>query len=135
MYQFLIIPGKPFPKERPRVAKGRAYTPKKTHGQEQLIQIYAKKSRMTPITGDVRLFLFFSGAHHAADLDNLCKLVKDALNGIAYNDDKQVVDLHAFKRKATGDPYTAVYVGPQDKDVNLAAIVSSLLSGDKIISS
>ena len=31
------------------------------------------------------------------DLDNLVKLVKDALQGLAYKDDKQVVVLHAYK--------------------------------------
>ena len=31
------------------------------------------------------------------DLDNLAKLVKDALEGVAYHDDKQVAVLHAYK--------------------------------------
>jgi Holliday junction resolvase RusA-like endonuclease len=32
------------------------------------------------------------------DIDNVCKCVLDAMNGIVYFDDKQVVSLHATKR-------------------------------------
>jgi Holliday junction resolvase RusA-like endonuclease len=39
------------------------------------------------------------------DIDNLCKLVLDALNGVAYNDDGQVCVLLAEKR----------YIGPDDQ--------------------
>ena len=38
---------------------------------------------------------FFAAVY--PDIDNLCKFVMDALNGIVYNDDRQVVVLHAIK--------------------------------------
>lgn len=34
------------------------------------------------------------------DLDNCCKIILDALNGIAFYDDKQVVELYASKHYA-----------------------------------
>lgn len=34
------------------------------------------------------------------DIDNIAKIVLDALNGVAYKDDKQVVELHCYKRYA-----------------------------------
>lgn len=35
--------------------------------------------------------------HPASDVDNLAGAVMDALNGICYADDKQVMDLHVSK--------------------------------------
>ena len=46
------------------------------------------------------------------DIDNVVKLVMDALNGVAYDDDKQVVRQYAEKRYTDGEPYIAVRVSP-----------------------
>ena len=51
------------------------------------------------------------------DLDNVCKLVLDALNGVAWADDAQVVSIYANKlpRVAQGAPArTEVQVAPCD---------------------
>lgn len=37
------------------------------------------------------------------DIDNLCKGVFDALNGIIWNDDSQIVGIHAWKRYGDAD--------------------------------
>ena len=42
------------------------------------------------------------------DLDNLVKLVKDALNGLAWHDDSQIVSLSANKLWTTETPRTLV---------------------------
>lgn len=39
------------------------------------------------------------------DLDNLLKAVKDALKGVIWRDDSQVVEIHAQKRYAAGPGY------------------------------
>lgn len=46
------------------------------------------------------------------DIDNLSKAVMDALNAIAYHDDRQIVDLHASKIevRATDEPGVAVEI-------------------------
>jgi Holliday junction resolvase RusA-like endonuclease len=43
------------------------------------------------------------------DLDNVAKAVLDAINGIVYVDDAQVINLVATKRYAT-DPRVEVYL-------------------------
>ena len=40
------------------------------------------------------------------DIDNLCKFVFDALNGVFYKDDVQIVELHS--RKLYGEMYKTV---------------------------
>jgi Holliday junction resolvase RusA-like endonuclease len=44
------------------------------------------------------------------DLDNLVKAVKDALNGICYRDDSQIVDMYAKKRYATPEEGVGVII-------------------------
>ena len=114
-----VIKGKPVPKERPRVLKnGIAYTPKKTKDYEQLVQqvyelqvgeylgesalmveidfyytipkSYTKKHRESIISGQ-ELYT------KRPDLDNLAKTVTDALNGIAYKDDSQIIEMKLSK--------------------------------------
>jgi Holliday junction resolvase RusA-like endonuclease len=67
---------------------------------------------MNPAEGRVRVYLdFLEGARQRPqDIDNLVKLVLDALNGVAWLDDQQVVSLVAsvFRRQAT--PQTRIIV-------------------------
>lgn len=104
------VSGRPFPKQRPRTTKtGRTYTPAKTALAEKAIKNRASEffsgfRFAGPVHVDI-IFVFKPakswskkrtqkaiGQPHeqCPDVDNLSKLVCDALNGIAYVDDKQV---------------------------------------------
>lgn len=57
----------------------------------------------SPLTGPVSVFmLFYLGekrdSHGRPDLDNLVKAVKDAMTGVVYRDDSQIVELLAKKK-------------------------------------
>jgi Holliday junction resolvase RusA-like endonuclease len=120
------ISGKPQGKERPRFTRqGHTYTPKKTRSYEntvittflrnfrkngvkfptfdgdkqvsvELIAYYeipkswSKKKRAAAIEGMLRPTV-------KPDTDNIAKIVLDSLNGLAYADDKQVVDCRVSK--------------------------------------
>ena len=87
------IPGEPVAKGRPRVFGHHAVTPAKTRDAETLIrdQFHMCYPAAEPFEDDVLMVvLFYKGRHGKPDLDNLEKLVKDALNGLAYVDDQQV---------------------------------------------
>lgn len=89
----LDIPGDPVPKARPRVYQGHAVTPQRTRDAEALIgtQFRSKYPNAVPMTGPVELNLaFYMSKRGRPDYDNLAKLVTDALNGLAYQDDQQV---------------------------------------------
>lgn len=106
-----VIPGNPVPKERPRVIKGRTYTPARTLKAEQIVKIYARRAHVPCLAGLVKLHVeFYRDSAHACDLDNLVKLVSDALNGIAFKDDRQVVWLSALKAIDRDNPRTIVEV-------------------------
>jgi Holliday junction resolvase RusA-like endonuclease len=52
-----------------------------------------------PLSGDVRLSVsFIFASKRKRDLDNQNKLVFDALTGIVYEDDTQIIDLRLVRR-------------------------------------
>jgi len=98
--------GEPKPKERPRFGRGRTYTPKKTEDAENAV-IAAFKTECPQFTASIenlRLEIdFHRKGQRAVDLDNLVKLVQDALNGLLYVDDSQVAELAAARHHGAGD--------------------------------
>lgn len=125
-----IIPGEPVAKERPRFTKsGIVYTPKKTKIFVALVRKIADKHFDEPLDGPIKMELVFCFPRPKSkiwkrkpmprewktsrpDIDNLFKAVTDALNGIAYKDDRQIVELHVKKYICSGDekPHTEVIV-------------------------
>jgi crossover junction endodeoxyribonuclease RusA len=106
----LVIPQRAVPKGRPRVTTNGTYTPERTKAWEakvgwEFVELHGKPL----IEGEVLMALTFSGARAAQDVDNLAKGVLDALNGIAYADDRQVTRLVADKIVG-GKPETRIMV-------------------------
>lgn len=125
MYMFFEVPGTPRGKQRPRVVRqnGRtiSFTPDQTVQYENLVRwcyktaenskrfpddmplkviinayyeipkSASKKKRAQMITGEIR-------PTKKPDADNIAKIICDALNGIAYRDDAQVVTCIINKR-------------------------------------
>lgn len=116
------IPGDPKGKGRPRFGQGRTYTPQSTAAYEDFIRFCynLRYHQNSPIAADIPLSVninavfeipkSFSKAKRAAalkdeirptkkpDCDNVIKIILDALNGLAYADDKQVVCVSCEKR-------------------------------------
>jgi crossover junction endodeoxyribonuclease RusA len=108
------VPGEPVPKARPRVTGARAYTPARTRQHERLIWVHALQAGVRPVAlGPVGMTIdFWLTRPDRSDLDNLAKTVLDALNGTAYADDRQVVELHLFKHHELVAPRTNVAIRP-----------------------
>ena len=118
--EFTVI-GEPVGKARPRVTRmGHAYTPAKTVLYENLIKVeyerqcgeqraskpegvslsvaayfqtpssVSRKKRESMLNGEIR-------PTKKPDADNILKCVGDALNGVAFDDDSQIVQCHAEK--------------------------------------
>jgi Holliday junction resolvase RusA-like endonuclease len=108
----LIIPGTPCAKGRPRLGKFGTYTPQKTINAETLIrELYIIGNYGKQLEGALEMTVkaYFpipkSKSNKIAldmsagkirptgrpDGDNLLKLASDALNGLAYHDDSQIV--------------------------------------------
>ena len=126
------IPGKPRGKARARTVrqkgKSRTYTPEQTAMYEQAVQ-WTYKAAGGPHFGEspvaITIRAFFGVPKSASkrnrdnmladaikptirpDADNIQKLICDALNGVAYEDDKQVVSSSVIKMYAQ---YPCVHV-------------------------
>ena len=101
-----VIPGRPKPKGRPRFARGHAYTPESTRAAErEVIDMFELACPLwEPTIEDVRLTLdVYFQYGRVADLDNVAKLISDALNGYAYVDDRQIRKLEVNGYENFGD--------------------------------
>lgn len=119
-----IVPGRPTGKKRPRFARNgghvRTYQPKEDKEREALIaacymrEAMASSQMLKPYEGGIVIEITsvfmpptsWSKAQRAdpgpmlskPDADNIAKSVLDALNGIAWRDDKQIVDIRSRKQ-------------------------------------
>lgn len=126
IYRF-AVQGEPIVKARPRLGKSKTYTPKRTKDHQNNIAWTAKQQGVKILKGAVHVKLQFYmplpitqnlrelaliGTHfHPCDIDNLSKAVLDALNCIAWEDDKQVVSLIAGKNWAIDiEPHTEIII-------------------------
>lgn len=110
--EFTVV-GNPRVKERPRVVHGHAYTPRDTAGAELVVAWEAKAamSGRKPATVPLRLeAAFYMATARRCDADNLLKLVADAANGVVWDDDNQLVDIHVWKLIDRERPRTEVRV-------------------------
>ena len=116
-----FVPGEPVAKGRPRFARrtGHTYTPASTVMAENLVRVYAHEAMMggTPMEGPVAVTIIaklsipksWSNKRRAMasagmlwptkkpDVDNLSKTFTDAMNGIVYSDDKQIIGMRVVK--------------------------------------
>lgn len=145
------INGVPQGKGRPRFTKGgKAYTPQKTRRYEEAVreaamlavqeQGFVKHAAGTPLEVNINAFFPIPASWPKKrrdammlgtlylyptvkpDADNLAKAILDALNGIAYHDDKQVVYCTVSKRYSSGSntPCVVVHVAPMKTLVQLS---------------
>ncbi len=99
------VPGDPVPWKRARRAGNRYFTDPSDAAHRDKIKAYARNAGVRkPLLGPVGLEVkfvkdsfAFPEAHSVGDLDNLVKGVKDALQGVAFEDDCQIVHLTARK--------------------------------------
>ena len=127
----LVIKGVPTAKGRPRLSKWGAYTPEATKMAERNLQAQAimfkrpEKPCVTPVSVEIEFYMplpmsdskrgrerKLSGLEFPAkkpDIDNLAKLVLDALNGVYWHDDNQIVELN-LRKKYSDEPRTVVRI-------------------------
>ena len=127
------IPGKPFGKARPRKGKFGVYNPRcNVEFEKRVSAAYVAALGYTPEPTDKPIWLNID-CYYAIpkqtpkkkrelmlegkiqpmikpDLDNVAKSIMDALNGLAYLDDKQIVLVRVSKAYAL-EPHTTVDIG------------------------
>ena len=136
---YFTVPGPPVGKARPKVVRAKngmsmTYTPDKTVAYEELVRLRFNESLQghpfEPLQGALRIKIFAgypipkstSEKRRAAmlagtelptkkpDWDNIGKIICDALNGVAYEDDKQVTESQMRKRYIDGPGQVEVWI-------------------------
>lgn len=112
----VTIPGRPIAWQRAG-SNGRVrYTPTRVaQAQDEIrwLTIAALPGGWDPTPDPVRLDLRFAMPNdHTADVDNLAKLVMDALNHVLYVDDRQVVQLMVERTVDRDAPRTWIHAQP-----------------------
>lgn len=131
---YFEIEGSPQGKARPRMTKtGHVYTPNETVAYEKKVRsAYHAFSNEAGYFNDEPLIVFIDAFYEIPksttkkamceimklnklptkkpDTDNIAKIICDALNGVAYGDDKQVVDLQVRKWFTLRHPRVTVYI-------------------------
>jgi len=128
------VPGQPVGKARPRVTRNGAFTPKKTANFESLVKLSCQAQHHGPmLDGPLRMTVhayfsiprtwpkwllreaFLENVWHTRKPDgsNVLKAVEDALNGVLYQDDSQIVHAVVLKRYST-EPRTVIEVQEMD---------------------
>jgi len=74
----------------------RVLSPKARAYKEEVIKL-AQIARIKPIDGNVSVAMDIYRPRKVGDIDNLTKCAFDSLKGLAWHDDKQVVELHLFR--------------------------------------
>jgi len=96
----LEIPGRCVPAPRMTYRSKRSpQTMRYMHYRNQIGWI-AKQKKVPKLQGPVvfsAIIYLSRGKGGVGDLDNYAKTLKDALNGIAWEDDRQVVEAHLYK--------------------------------------
>ena len=140
---YFTIDGKPKPLQRHRHHGKRTYDPSKKDKKDFLLRANKYKPDK-PLQGAIVLGLLFyierSKSHYRSgkyrhlkkkkapkyhtntpDLDNLIKLVSDALNGVFYKDDSQIMLIKAEKHYASNieKPKTVVMIDKDSEEIHL----------------
>jgi len=90
--------GEPRSKQRPRVTARGTFTPQETIIAERAVRDAWRSTGHPQFVYEVLVDItFYNGNRRRRDLDNMAKLVLDALNKEAYADDVQVVELNVRK--------------------------------------
>lgn len=102
------VHGEPLPKSRPRAKEGqRPFTPKRVKDAEANVRAAFQVAYpgWVALPKDERLRIdvtFYRETRRGTDVDNLLKLVTDALNQVAFADDEQISNVHAYRVYGAG---------------------------------
>lgn len=134
MKVFFEVYGKPQGKARPRMTRsGHVYTPHETLQYEQRVRSAYQSAcdckgyfRDEPVRVVINVFYDIPKSTpkkmlpqilrsnllptKKPDTDNIAKIICDALNGVAYGDDKQIVELHVYKWYTASEARVTVYI-------------------------
>lgn len=127
---YFVIPGRPTGKARPRVTKWGTHNTETTVLYENLVKLkFQEAYKVNPVECPLKVDIYcYYGIPKGTskikttamlqvkirptvkpDVDNIAKIITDALNSVAYKDDKQIVEL-SVKKYYSDIEHVKVYI-------------------------
>lgn len=108
----LVLPYPPSSNVYWRNWRGRMVVSGEARAYRNAVGLECRSKNVTPLDGTVRLVLHVYRPRKAGDLSNRIKVVEDALQGYAFNNDSQVVAIVATRATDKHNPRVEVHVDP-----------------------
>jgi crossover junction endodeoxyribonuclease RusA len=67
-------------------------------------------NRIKPLSGDLSLTMTVYRPRKIGDLDNTQKAIFDSLKGSAFEDDKQIIEIHAYRKDDKANPRVEIEI-------------------------
>jgi len=93
-----------------RNAHGRTHVSTSAKEYKKSVQTLCLLHRVQPLHGRLKVTIHLWRPRKAGDLDNRIKILIDALQGAAYANDKQIVELHAYRHEDKRNPRADVEI-------------------------
>lgn len=90
-----------------RVANNRIIVTDEARNYKQEV-FYKLKNIVEPLRQDIAINVTVFRRYKKGDLDNFLKIMLDALQGILYLNDSQIVEIHAFREDDPTKPHVKV---------------------------
>lgn len=100
-----------------RYAGGKVYTTHEAKRYKEVVAMLARVDGAKLLTGPVAVTVAIYRARKAGDLDNFLKILIDALQGICYRNDSQIVEINAMLHDDRHEPRCEVSVTSRRGDL------------------
>ncbi len=107
---FLILPYPPSANRYWRTFRGHVTVSAEAKAYKLAVALIGKKSTLRPLDGFIGVALDVYRPRRSGDLDNRLKVTLDALRGIAFHDDSQVVEIRAVRHDDKGNPRVEIEI-------------------------
>lgn len=93
-----------------KIGNNRVYVSDEARSYKQDVCFRLIANRLTTATGDVALTVRLFRPQKSGDLDNRLKVLLDAMQGVVYETDKQVTEIHAYRHDDKKNPRVEVEI-------------------------
>lgn len=106
----MVLPYPPSANRYWRHNRGRTHRSEEAVRYIQGVHDLCEARGVVPLDGELVIHADFYRPRRTGDLDNMLKVLLDALRKHAYNDDKQIVELHTYRYDDKANPRVAIWV-------------------------
>lgn len=103
-HTIMVLPVPPSANRYWRNIRGRMVVSVEAQNYKSLVHLACAQLNPIEKGRDVAISFTFYRAQKSGDLDNRIKVILDAMNNVAYEDDKQIVEIHAKRADDKDNP-------------------------------